>query len=151
MKARRQHKILEIIKSQPVETQEELAISLRESGFEVTQATVSRDIKELGLVKVPDKNNLFRYASRAEPPVFQSEARLKRLFRDSVIAMDISENLLIIKTHPGGAQALASAADQAGWDEILGTVGGDDTILVVVKSKQSAPVVFKRFEDLNKG
>jgi len=147
----RQHKILEIIKNRPVETQDELAISLRESGFEVTQATVSRDIKELGLVKVPDKNNFFRYASRDEPAVFHSEIRLKKLFRDSVIAMDSSENLVIIKTHPGGAQALASAVDQAGWQEIIGTVGGDDTILVVVKPKQSAPVVFKRFKDLNKG
>lgn len=151
MKARRQRKILEIIRNQPVETQEELAVALKKSGFEVTQATISRDIKELGLIKVPDKNNFLRYVFPGESPVFHSESRLRRLFRDSVVGMDISENLVIIKTHPGGAQAVASAVDQAGWQEIIGTVGGDDTILVVVKPKQSAPAVLKRFEDLNKG
>ncbi len=153
MKARRQRKILKIIQSEPVGTQDDLAVALKKSGFEVTQATISRDIKELGLIKIPYKNKFFRYASpgAGESTVHRSEERLKRLFQDSVVGLDLSENLIIIRTHPGGAQAVASALDQAGWQEIIGTVGGDDTILVVVKPKQVAAAVLKRFEDLNRG
>ena len=151
MKARRQRKILKIIRSEPVRTQDDLVAALKKNGFEATQATISRDIKELGLIKIPYKNNLFRYASPGESTVQRSEERLKRLFQDSVVGLDLSENLIIIKTHPGGAQAVASALDQAGWQEIIGTVGGDDTILVVVKPKQAAAAVLKRFEGLNRG
>ncbi|MDK2889327.1 MAG: transcriptional regulator of arginine metabolism [Thermoanaerobacter sp.] len=151
MKARRQRKILEIIRRELVETQEDLAAALKKSGFEVTQATISRDIKELGLIKIPAENNLFRYALPGQPPAYRSEERLRRLFRDSVVGMDLSENLIVIKTHPGGAQAVASAIDQAGWQEIIGTVGGDDTILVVIKPKRATAAVLKRFEELNRG
>lgn len=148
MKAGRQHKILEIIRRQHIETQEELSSELRKSGYKVTQATVSRDIKELGLVKVPFENNEFCYARQGESRLPRSEERLKRFFMDSVIGFDSSENLIIIKTNPGGAQGVASAIDQAGWNEIIGTVGGDDTILVVVKPKEATGAVMKRFGDL---
>lgn len=151
MKARRQHKILEIIQQELIETQEDLAVSLRKCGFEVTQATVSRDIKELGLIKIPYENNLFKYAYPGEQTTQSMKDRLKRYFRDSVVSLAISENLIVIKTHPGGAQGVASAIDQIGWREIIGTVGGDDTILVVVKPKQVAETVMKRFEDLHRG
>lgn len=152
MKAKRQRKILEIIRRQLVETQEDLAAALREDGFEVTQATVSRDIKELGLSKIPCENNHFRYAYPGEQAAFRGrEERLKRLFRDSVTGLDGSENLIIIKTHPGGAQGVASAIDAAGWEEIIGTVGGDDTILVVIKPKQATGAVMKRFGELSRG
>lgn len=148
MKAGRQHKILEIIRRQHIGTQEELLSELRKSGIKVTQATVSRDIKELGLVKVPFKNNEFYYAGPGESLLHHSEERLKRLFISSVVGLDASENLIIIKTNPGGAQGVASAVDLAGWDEIIGTVGGDDTILVVVKPKEAAGAVLERFTDL---
>lgn len=148
MKAGRQHKILEIIRRQHIGTQEELLSELRKSGIMVTQATISRDIKELGLVKVPFKNNEFYYASPGESRLHHSEERLKRLFISSVVGLDASENLIIIKTNPGGAQGVASAVDLAGWDEIIGTVGGDDTILVVVKPKEAAGAVLERFTDL---
>jgi len=151
MKAGRQRKILEIIRREPVTTQEDLAAALKKNGFAVTQATVSRDIKELGLIKIPGEKNLFRYAIPGEPPLHRGEERLRRLFRDTVVGMDLSENLIIIKTHPGSAQAVASAIDQAGWQEIIGTVGGDDTILVVVKPKRVTAAVIKRFEGLNRG
>ncbi|OPX85026.1 MAG: Arginine repressor [Pelotomaculum sp. PtaB.Bin117] len=151
LKARRQRKILEIIQRELIETQEEIAVSLKKCGFEVTQATVSRDIKELGLIKIPYEKNLFKYASPGEHTVQRAADRLKRYFRDSVISLAISENLLVIKTHPGGAQGVASAIDQIGWPEIIGTVGGDDTILVVVKPKQVAETVLKRFEELHRG
>ncbi|MDF9407465.1 MAG: Arginine repressor [Pelotomaculum sp. PtaB.Bin013] len=151
MKARRQHKILELIQQEIIETQEELAVNLRKCGFEVTQATVSRDIKELGLIKIPCENNHFKYAYPGEQTTQSTKDRLKRYFRDSVVSLAISENLLVIKTHPGEAQGVASAIDKIGWREIIGTVGGDDTILVVVKPKQVAETVMRRFEDLHRG
>jgi len=151
MKARRQRKILEIIQQEIIETQEDLAASLRKCGFEVTQATVSRDIKELGLIKIPCENNLFKYASPGERTVQRAEDRLKRYFHDTVVSLAMSENLIVIKTYPGGAQGVASAIDQIGWQEIIGTVGGDDTILVVIKPKRVADTVMKRFEDLHRG
>ncbi|MCL6634508.1 MAG: arginine repressor [Peptococcaceae bacterium] len=151
MKARRQRKILDIIRREPVETQEDLAAALERSGIKVTQATISRDIKELGLIKIPAGNNTFRYAVPGESPAYRSQERLKRLFQDTVVGLDCSENLVVIKTQPGGAQAVASAIDHAGWREIIGTVGGDDTILVVVKPKRAVAAVVKRFEDLNRG
>jgi transcriptional regulator of arginine metabolism len=148
MKSRRQHKILELIRHQRIETQGELAGELRKCGFDVTQATVSRDIKELGLIKAPGENNEFYYALAGESRLPRSEKRIKRLFQDSVIGLDASENLIVIKTNPGGAQGVASAIDLAGWDEVIGTVGGDDTILVVVKPKKATKTVLKRFADL---
>jgi len=149
MKTSRQRKILEIISREAVETQEDLASALKKSGFKVTQATISRDIKELGLIKIPAENNLSHYALGIERSVHRLEDHLKRLFRDSVVSLDFSENLIIIKTHPGGAQAVASAIDQIGWQEIIGTVGGDDTILVIVKPKRVTADVLNRFEELN--
>jgi transcriptional regulator of arginine metabolism len=149
MKASRQRKILEIISKEAIETQEDLALALNKAGFKVTQATISRDIKELGLIKIPAENNVSYYSLGIERPFPRIEGQLKRLFRDSVVSLDTSENLIIIKTHPGGAQAVASAIDQAGWREIIGTVGGDDTILVVVKPKTATGDVLKRFKELN--
>lgn len=151
MKSKRQRKILEIIRQQAIETQEELAANLGKCGFEVTQATVSRDIKELGLIKIPGENNHFQYAYPGERSVQNAEERLKRYFHDTVTSLAISDNLLVIKTHPGGAQGVASAIDQAGWPEIIGTVGGDDTILVVIKPKRAAETVMKRFEGFQRG
>lgn len=148
MKAERQHKVLDIIKRRRIGTQDELSGELKKSGYNVTQATVSRDIKELGLIKVPFENNEFYYARPGENRLPRSGQRLKRLFLDSVTGLDASENLIIIKTNPGEAQGVASAIDQAGWDEIIGTVGGDDTILVVVKPKEAAGTLLKRFGDL---
>lgn len=148
MKASRQRKILEIISKQAITTQEDLASALKKSGFKVTQATVSRDIKELGLIKIPSDKNLSYYSPGIERPVLRSEDLLKRLFRDSVVSLDSSENLIVIKTHPGGAQAVASAIDQSGWQEIIGTVGGDDTILVIVKPKRATAGVLERFVEL---
>jgi len=148
MKSRRHHKILEIIRQQRIETQEELSGELKKCGFEVTQATVSRDIKELGLVKTPGENNEFYYALPGEKRLPRSKERIKRLFQDTVIGLDASENLIVIKTNPGGAQGVASAIDLAGWAEVIGTVGGDDTILVVVKPKEASGTVLKRFKDL---
>ncbi len=140
---------MEIIKREKVETQEELAAALKRDGINVTQATISRDIKELGLIKVPGDNNAFRYTIPNETNfAARSHERLKRVFCDYVVGIDYSENLIVIKTYPGGAQTVASAIDQAGWSEIIGTVGGDDTILVVVKPKNAVSAVMDRLERL---
>lgn len=148
MKVGRQRKVLEIIRRRRIATQEELSGELKKNGYHVTQATVSRDIKELGLVKIPFDNNELYYARPGENPVPTSKERLRKVFLDSVIGFDASENLIILKTNPGGAQGVASAIDQSGWEEIIGTVGGDDTILVVVKPKEATGLVLKKFGDL---
>lgn len=151
MKTRRQRKILEILRGQHIETQEELAQALSKSGFVVTQATVSRDIKELGLVKIPGPNNSSHYASPGESVIRRNDERLKRLVRMSLSDIDYSENLIIIKTPPGEAQGMASAIDMAHWPEIIGTVAGDDTILLVIKPKRATGQVVNRFSELARG
>jgi len=148
MKAKRQQKILELIQQNVVTTQEELAANLTECGFRVTQATVSRDIKELGLIKVAGYNNILHYVSPKEFTTSRVDERLKRYFRDIVVNISVSENLIVIKTQPGGAQGVAAAIDEIGWQEIIGTVGGDDTILAVIKPMSMTEVVRNRFEGL---
>ena len=147
MKVRRQRKILEIIRMRPIETQEELVLALRQEGFNVTQATVSRDVKELGLVKLPRENTLC-YASPEDRAAVRRTERLRLLFRDSVLGVDYSENLVLVKTLPGEAQGVAAAIDRAGWSEVLGTVAGDDTIIVVVKPREVTPIICQRFREL---
>lgn len=147
----RQKKIIEIISSGPVETQEQLVRELVGAGFEVTQATVSRDIKDLGLVKKPLNGGRTRYSLPESPAPQNREDRLKRLFAGSVQWLDRSENLLVVKTLPGEAQGVASAIDQSRWPEIIGTVAGDDTILVVVKPSSAAKDVLERMRKLTGG
>lgn len=130
MKGLRHGKIKEIIDQQAIETQEDLATSLREHGIDVTQATVSRDIKELMLIKVPTGDGRYRYAFPSEQGVVLSQARMERIFQDSVINIVSNENLIILRTLPGTAQAVAYTIDYVRWPEILGTIAGDDTIFV---------------------
>lgn len=148
MKAIRHARIKEIIEREIIETQEELAEALRKQHIEVTQATVSRDIKELMLIKVPTGDGIYRYAAPVERGSVFPKSRLVRLFRDSVTGMDFSENLIIVRTLPGVANAVASALDHAHWTEIIGTIAGDDNILVVVKPISETEAVLKRLEEL---
>lgn len=148
MKSMRQHKIKEIIVNRVIETQEDLAEALREQGIEVTQATVSRDIKELRLVKTPSGNETYRYSLPQEPLLAYNRERMHRMFRDSVTKLDYSENIVTIKTLPGTANAVASTIDGASWPEIIGTVAGDDCILIVVKPKEAAPVLLEKLSSL---
>ena len=147
-KAARHARILDIIGRQAIETQDELAEALRQTHIDVTQATVSRDIKELMLIKVPVGDGRYRYAYPASKDALFSNKRMERLFQDSVTGMDFSENIIVVKTLPGTANAVASALDHAGWPDILGTVAGDDSILVVVKPKEAARTVMKKLEAL---
>lgn len=143
MKGLRHGKIKEIIDQQVIETQEDLATSLREHGIDVTQATVSRDIKELMLIKVPTGDGRYRYAFPSEQGVVLSQARMERIFQDSVISIASNENLIIIRTLPGTAQAIAYTIDYVRWPEILGTIAGDDTIFVTAVREEIEQLLIK--------
>ncbi|WP_425807812.1 arginine repressor [Desulfitobacterium sp. Sab5] len=148
MKARRQMKIQEIITKEAIHTQEELAEHLREEGYDVTQATVSRDIKEMGLIKVPTPDDDYRYAIPGSAQTVNSLERLKRRMQETVVTVNDSENLIVIRTIPGNAQALADLIDKGNWKEIIGTVAGDDTILLVIKPLSAVAEVRKRIADI---
>jgi len=147
-KAARQRLILGIITEKPVATQWQLTQELKKRGLKVTQATVSRDIKELGLIKIPFGENRYRYALPPGDRRSNPYLRLERLFQDSVLKIDHSENLVVVKTLPGTAHAVASCIDQVEWPEIIGTVAGDDTILVIVKPKEAVPRILERLHAL---
>ena len=144
MKTARHERIRDIIESQIIETQDDLAQALRKSGIEVTQATVSRDIKELMLIKIPNATSGYRYAFPKDQAMILSQGRLERTFQDSIISMTASENLLVIGTLPGTAQAVAYAVDYMKWPEVLGTVAGDDTIFVAIDKRENLPMLAAR-------
>mgnify|MGYP000293232693 CR=1 FL=1 len=133
MKKIRHRKIVEIIENHNVETQEELAGYLKEAGFVVTQATVSRDIRELNLSKVPDGNGRQKYVV-----LQQDDSRLGdkyiRVLRDGFASMDMAQNILVVKTVSGMAMAVAAALDALKFPEIVGCIAGDDTIMVAVRT-----------------
>ncbi|MCS7234611.1 MAG: arginine repressor [Armatimonadota bacterium] len=145
-RAQREHLILEIVASQPVQTQEELVRALRERGLRVTQATVSRDVKRLGLVKVPEPQGGYRYAppqGLREAVAPGARAKLQAAFREFVTGVDWGEGLVLVKTLAGRANAVAAAIDEARMPEVAGTVAGDDTILVVVRRAQDRDAVVR--------
>lgn len=147
MKTQRHQKIIEIIEKNSIETQEELASELMKMGYKVTQATVSRDIKELRLVKITTGNNISRYAVPGDKVLGAGKVKNRRIFKDSVTHMDYSENILIVKTTPGAAQAVALVIDNEDLTEVIGTVAGDDTVLIVVKPKSAVTKVMRHFND----
>ena len=114
----------------------------------VTQATISRDIKELYLIKVPAGNGRYRYAVSPHESVRFSEGRMKRLFKDNVTFCNHSENIVVVKTIPGGAATVAAALDSSDWPEIIGTVAGDDSIFVLVKPKDASEEIVARIQGL---
>jgi len=147
MKYDRHAKILEIIEEKDIETQEDLAEELRKRGFDVTQATVSRDIKELRLVKVLTPAGIYKYAYIDNKETGISD-RLIRVFSESVLSIDYANNLIVIKTIEGGGQAAASVVDALNWKEIVGCIAGDDTILVVIRNEENVKQVIERFKQL---
>lgn len=141
MKGQRHVKIREIIMNNEIETQDELVESLRQSGFNVTQATVSRDIKELHLIKVPLPDGRYKYSIPADQR-FNPVQRLKRALADHFVQIDYTENLIIIKCLPGTANTICALIDNMEWSEIMGSICGDDTILLIIRNKeQTAHVV----------
>ena len=147
MKARRQALIREIVDTQSIQTQEELADALARHGMVVTQATVSRDIKEMHLLKVLSEEGGYRYATMDKEEQGTSD-RLIRMLADSVVGMDSANNLIVIRTLPGSAHVAGEAVDSLRWSEVLGTIAGDNTILVIARSNEDVEPVLRRFRAL---
>ena len=149
MKAKRQALIREIVESQSIQTQEELAEALRQHGMVVTQATVSRDIKELHLLKVLAEDGAYRYATIDKSEQGTTD-RLIRMLADSVVDMQSANNLIVIHTLAGSAHVAGEAVDSLKWPEVLGTIAGDNTILIVVRSNEEVDTVMRRFRGIIK-
>ncbi len=147
MKYARHSKIYEIIETKDIETQDELASELRHSGYQVTQATVSRDIKEMRLIKVLTKEGKYKYASIKEKEGAVNERFLK-IFRNSVTSLDAAGNIIVIKTLVGSASAAAVSIDALNLKNIVGSIAGDDTIFLVVKEIEYVPELIKQFKEL---
>lgn len=150
MKGKRHALLMSAIKEKDIETQEELAETLRDGGIEVTQATISRDIKELGLVKVPTPQGRYRYALPFDRTLADVLKQAERIFTDSVTGIDYAENLIMVKTLSGRAQAVAAALDDLNWREVVGTIAGDDSILVVVRHKQVVEALVEKLHRLRR-
>ena len=147
MKSNRHAAILELIATRSIDTQEGLAEALRAIGFQVTQATVSRDIKELRLVKVLTPQGTYQYAqSSAEERKVND--KLLWMLRESMLSAVAAENLIVVKTLSGSANVAAEALDSLGWPELLGTVAGDNTVLIVAHSATEAATVERQLRDL---
>jgi len=143
MKTKRQTKILELIKKYEIETQEDLSAYLEQEGYQVTQATVSRDIRELKLTKVSLTNGRQKYVALLETNEDLSQ-KYERIFRDGFISMDIAQNILVIKTVSGMAMAVAAALDALQLHEVVGTIAGDDTIMCAARSTEDAIAVIDK-------
>ena len=146
MKNKRHRMIREIVENQNIETQLQLTQELRKFGFEVTQATISRDIKELGLIKVVSGENTFRY-SLPTAVVVNNLDRSRRMFRDNVLKVTGSENIVLLKTLPGMASAVASCLDSMNWEMLLGSVAGDDTIFALATNSRTAQEMVSRLQE----
>ena len=142
-KGQRLIKIRDIVTNREIETQDELVDELRRSGYPVTQATVSRDIKELHLVKVPLNDGRYKYSLPADQR-FNPYGKMKRILSDSFVSVDSAQNLGVMKVLPGNADAICVLIDHLSWDELIGTVCGDDTILMIARDEDKAKQIIDR-------
>lgn len=147
MKSKRQVKILELIQKNDIETQEELLDYLEGEGYRVTQATVSRDIRELKLTKVAMKNGRQKYAVLAENTKDMIE-KYTRIFQSGFVSMDMAQNILVVKTVPGMAMAAAAALDSMECHEIVGSIAGDDTIMCAVRTVEDTVTLMERLRKI---
>ena len=147
MKIARHAQIIKLISQYDIETQEELAEKLEETGFAVTQATISRDIRQLKLTKVPKENGGFRYAV-LQNTTSEMGARYVRVLKDSFISGDIAKNILVIKTVSGMAMAAAAALDELNWPEVVGCIGGDDVIMCVARDEDAALLILEKLKKI---
>ena len=143
MKTNRQSKIIEIIQKNEVETQDELSALLEKDGFRVTQATVSRDIRELKLTKIPTAGGRQKYAVITDAPENLSK-KYERVLREGFLSMDMAQNILIIKTVSGMASAVCAAIDAMKMREIVGSIAGDDTIMCAIRTVDDTYAVMKK-------
>ena len=149
MRYSRQNKIIEIINNNEVDTQEKLASLLKEEGFEVTQATISRDIKELQLVKTLSSSGKYKYAVNTSSDLPLTD-RFVKIFRQTVVSIDSAENLIIVKTLSGCANAAGEAIDTSRMAHIKGSIAGDNTLLIIVHEKGNVPAILSEFSSLMK-
>ena len=150
MKATRQTAILDIIASRPVETQDELAAALRDMGYSVTQATISRDIRELRLIKLLCPDGTYRYATPENGDGGAMNARYSRILSESVLSVNSALNQVVIRTLTGSANVACEALDSFHWPEVIGTLAGDNTILMVIRSVEDVPAVLERIRVIMK-
>lgn len=147
MKVNRHAKIIELINKYQIETQEELAAYLNREGFKVTQATVSRDIRDLKLTKVPAGEGKQRYAAHQSGDSEMSEKYI-RVLRDGFVSMDMAQNILVIKTVSGMAMAVCAAIDAMEWKEVVGSIAGDDTIMCAIRSVEDTITVMDKISKI---
>lgn len=145
MKTKRQTKMLELIKKHNIETQEELSDYLQKEGYQVTQATVSRDIREMKLMKMARQDGGSKYGLVSSPNTADSEKYI-RVLRDAYLSMDIAQNILVIKTTAGMANAAAAALDHISFQEIVGSLAGDDTIACFCKNEGQAMTLMNKIK-----
>ena len=147
MKAKRQEKIIEIIEEYDIETQDGLAEKLQEAGFRTTQATISRDIREMKLTKLTFPDGKQKYIALDNRDTASSD-KYKRILKDGITSIAISENILVLRTVPGMAMACGAALDHLKLNQILGCIAGDDTIMCIARSKEMAPEAKKIIQKL---
>ena len=148
MKSQRQAKIMEIISNRNVETQEQLLEALQKEGFRGTQATISRDIKELRIVKELTNFGTYRYTASVNEMEGSFTGRLNTIFRECVVGFDYAQNIIVIRTLPGLASAAGSALDSMNLSSVVGTLAGDDTVMVVMRDNNSAAALCGEFKSL---
>ena len=146
MKSKRQAQILELIHDQDIETQNQMMEALADRGIKSTQATLSRDIKELRLVKKLSASGVYCYTTPARDDSDEREIRLRKIFRECVVSFDTAQNIVVIRTLPGLANAAASALDHMEIQDLVGTIAGDDTAFLAMRSVNSALVFAREIE-----
>lgn len=150
MKSKRHTKILELIADYEIDTQEELLKKLNDNGFKVTQATVSRDIKELRLLKVQSGEGGYRYSTGGAKETVDLSFKFHAVFTESVNSIDYAENIVVIKCYVGMANAACAALDSVRWKGVVGTIAGDDTIFCVMRDRQEAAAFIEQLKKLIK-
>jgi len=150
VKNARQTEILNIIQATAVETQEQLLAALKQRGYSATQATISRDIKELRLVKELTGKGCYRYTQSDRKAPAASDTRLRNIFKEGVVAVDVAQNLVVIKTMPGLASAACSALDGMEVDGMVGSIAGDDTGILIMRDNASAQMFNSEVHNLLK-
>lgn len=148
MKNDRQAMILEIIAQENIETQEQLLTRLRARGLRCTQATISRDIKQLHLIKEPVGQGVYKYAVSGNRATLNVAAKLRTIFRECIVSIDYAQNIVVVKTMPGLANGACSALDNMDMNDIVGSLAGDDTALLVMRNTEAAELLCQEIKDM---
>ena len=148
MKNDRQAMILEIIGQENIETQEQLLTRLQARGFRCTQATISRDIKQLHLIKEPVGQGAYKYAVSGNRTTLNVAAKLRTIFRECIVSIDYAQNIVVVKTMPGLANGACSALDNMDMNDIVGSLAGDDTALLVMRNTEAAELLCQEIKDM---